>query len=175
MFTARSHRFLVPYDGSFRVARAPTKPAKNRSSKSREDKLAEETVRLGDSQHRLYSRGNYSVLVVLQALDAAGKDGTIRPVFGRVTPCGLHVTSFRQPSEVAAAHDLLWRTTPPLPARGQIAIFKRCYYEEVLVVRVHPKFLDAQQLPAGPSRALWTARYRAIVEHERHLARQGTV
>jgi polyphosphate kinase 2 (PPK2 family) len=87
------------------------------------------------------------VLLIFQALDAAGKDGTIRHVFSGINPCGLHVASFKQPSRTEVAHDFLWRTTAALPERGTIAVFNRSYYEEVLVVRVHPEFLAAQRLP----------------------------
>jgi PPK2 family polyphosphate:nucleotide phosphotransferase len=112
---------------------------------------------------------------VLQALDAAGKDGTIRHVFAHINPCGLHVASFKAPTGLEAAHDFLWRATPHLPARGHVAVFNRSYYEEVLVVRVHPKFLEAQRLPAKPTEAFWAARLRAIADYEQHLAEEGTV
>jgi PPK2 family polyphosphate:nucleotide phosphotransferase len=180
MFCAESHPLLVPFDGTFKVAKAHTKPpqkSKKGSNKSAnwEDKLEAESLKLGDFQNRLYSRRSHSVLVVLQALDAAGKDGTIRHVFGRVNPCGLHVTSFKAPTELEASHDFLWRTVPALPARGHLSVFNRSYYEEVLVVRVHPEFLTAQGLPARPSVDLWEERFRAITAHERHLAQNGTV
>ena len=115
------------------------------------------------------------MLIILQALDAGGKDGTIRHVFANINPCGLHVASFKAPSAVEVTHDFLWRTVPNLPARGHVAVFNRSYYEEVLVVRVHPKFLDAQRLDDKPSKAFWEERFRAIVEHERHLASEGTI
>jgi PPK2 family polyphosphate:nucleotide phosphotransferase len=180
MFRAKSHRLLVPFDGTFKIAKARTKPSKKSNRKAKqpsdwEQKLEEERKKLGDSQHRLYSRGSQSVLIILQALDAAGKDGTIRHVLSGVNPCGLHVASFKAPTELEAAHDFLWRTSPHLPAHGHVTVFNRSYYEEVLVVRVHPDFLAAQQLPDKPSADLWEGRLRAIAEHERHLARQGTV
>jgi PPK2 family polyphosphate:nucleotide phosphotransferase len=115
------------------------------------------------------------VLIVMQALDAAGKDGAIRTVFARVNPNGLRVAAFKQPSALEASHDFIWRTTPHLPARGELTVFNRSYYEEVLVVRVHPEFLGAQHLPQNPPRSFWSGRFRAIVEHERHLAREGTL
>jgi PPK2 family polyphosphate:nucleotide phosphotransferase len=115
------------------------------------------------------------VLLVFQALDAAGKDGTIRHVFTGVNPAGLHVTPFKQPSHGELAHDFLWRTTRHLPERGMIAIFSRSYYEEALVVRVHPEYLDAQKLPEPPSKTFWDDRLRAIADHERYLAEQGTI
>ena len=176
MFNATSHRFLVPHDGSFRIADCATKPAESDGkSKDWAEKLEKAALDLGDWQQRLYSRGSHAVLIVLQALDAAGKDGTIRHVFAHINPCGLHVASFKQPTPVEVAHDFLWRATPHLPARGHVAVFNRSYYEEVLVVRVHPKFLEAQRLSSKPSEAFWETRYRAIVEYEQHLAQEGTV
>jgi PPK2 family polyphosphate:nucleotide phosphotransferase len=173
MFAAKPHPLLVPYDGSFDARKAPTSPPK---SKNDWEKLLEDEVdQLADLQRRLYAEGHHAVLVVLQALDAAGKDGTIRHVFDGVNPAGLHVAAFKQPTPRELAHDFLWRTTQHLPERGHIAIFNRSYYEEVLVVRVHPEFLDAQRLPEPPSAKLWADRFRAIADHERYLAEQGTV
>jgi PPK2 family polyphosphate:nucleotide phosphotransferase len=176
MFGAAPHARLVPFDGSFRIADAATSPSSNSSkSKDWEEKLESEVRLLGRWQHKLFAHGRYAMLVVFQALDAAGKDGMIRHVFGRVNPCGLQVASFKRPSTLELAHDFLWRSTPHLPARGHLAIFNRSYYEEVLVVRVHPELLEAQNLPSLPGPDFWAERYRAIVEHERHLAQQGTV
>jgi PPK2 family polyphosphate:nucleotide phosphotransferase len=176
MLTAQPHRLLVPYDGSFDTQGAPTKPDESRTkSKDWKDLLESEVKALGEAQYRLFADGRYALLLVFQALDAAGKDGTIRHVFAGINPCGLHVASFKQPSRAELAHDFLWRTTAELPERGTIAVFNRSYYEEVLVVRVHPTFLAAQRLPDPPSPALWAARQRAIVDYERHLAEQGTV
>jgi PPK2 family polyphosphate:nucleotide phosphotransferase len=175
MFSAKPHALLVPFDGSFAVREAPTTPAKDKDKDHWEDRLEDEVKKLGDAQHRLYADGRYAVLLVFQALDAAGKDGTIRHVFSGVNPTGLHVASFKQPSVTELEHDFLWRTTAHLPERGAVAIFNRSYYEEVLVVRVHPKFLAAQHLPEAPSSTFWDDRLRAIADHERHLAEQGTV
>jgi PPK2 family polyphosphate:nucleotide phosphotransferase len=108
-------------------------------------------------------------------MDAAGKDSTIRHVFSGVNPCGLDVTPFKQPSKAEVAHDFLWRTAARLPERGNVAVFNRSYYEEVIVVRVHPEFLAAQRQPVNPRQGLWADRCRAIVDHERHLAEEGTV
>jgi PPK2 family polyphosphate:nucleotide phosphotransferase len=173
MFKVRSHRFLVPSKGKFRIADCATEPDKD--DKDWESKLAKAALELGEWQQKLYSHGNHALLIVLQALDAGGKDGTIRHVFAHINPCGLHVSSFKQPSAVEVTHDFLWRTVPHLPARGHVAVFNRSYYEEVLVVRVHPKFLDAQRLPDKPTKHFWEDRYKAIVEHERHLAEEGTI
>jgi PPK2 family polyphosphate:nucleotide phosphotransferase len=175
MFTAAPHPLLVPFDGSFAPRQAKTSPEKDDKTKEWENLLDEEVKSLGNLQQQLYADGRYAVLVIFQALDAAGKDGTIRNVFTGVDPCGLRVTSFKQPSRTELAHDFLWRTTAALPERGTIGIFNRSYYEEVLVARVHPEILAAQRLPVDATADLWGNRYRAIVEHERHLAAQGTI
>jgi len=113
---------------------------------------------------------------VFQALDAAGKDSTIRAAFNRVDPRGIQVHSFKAPTEEELEHDFLWRSAKCLPRRGNIGIFNRSYYEEVLVVRVHPNFLDAQNLPDyGSLKSLWRQRYESIRDHEKHLAQNGTV
>jgi PPK2 family polyphosphate:nucleotide phosphotransferase len=173
MFTAKSHPLLVPFDGPFDVRKAPTAPGKPKDDWK--ELLDDEVKALGASQYRLFADGRYAVLLIFQALDAAGKDGTIRHVFAGVNPCGLRVASFKEPSKLELAHDFLWRVTPHLPERGSVAIFNRSYYEEVLVVRVHPKLLAAQRLPEPPSETVWADRFRAIVDYERHLAEQGTV
>lgn len=173
MFAAKPHSLLVPFDGSFDVRKAATTPDKNKDDWK---KLLEgEVEKLGEAQERLYADGRYAVLIVLQALDAAGKDGTIRHVFAGVNPAGLRVAAFKQPTRLELVHDFLWRTTSQLPERGDITIFNRSYYEEVLVVRVHPEYLAPQRLPSEPSAKLWADRLRAIADHERYLAEQGTV
>jgi PPK2 family polyphosphate:nucleotide phosphotransferase len=173
MFRADPHPLLVPPD--FRLADAASLPPEGATAKDWKARLEREKKALGDWQHKLYANGRYSMLLIFQALDAGGKDGTIRRVFSGVNPTGLHVTSFKRPSEAELAHDFLWRTSKHLPERGHIAIFNRSYYEEVLVVRVHPQLLKAQRLPEQDSAAIWNERYRSIVEHEHHLANQGTV
>ena len=173
MFAAKAHTLLVPFTGKFAAHKAPTAPPKSKDDWK--ERLGNQVQELGDAQYRLFADGRYSVLIVLQALDAAGKDGTIRHVFAGVNPNGLRVASFKQPSTLELAHDFLWRTTAHLPERGSIAIFNRSYYEEVLVVRVHPKYLDAQHLPGTPSKTFWADRLRAIADHEHHLAEEGTV
>jgi PPK2 family polyphosphate:nucleotide phosphotransferase len=175
MFEAKPHPYLVPDNETFRIASAPTEPEDERGSKSWDDKLDKATKDLYDWQNRLYADGRYAVLFVFQATDAAGKDGTIRHVFDRVNPCGLRVASFKQPTRVEVAHDFLWRTALELPRRGEIGVFNRSYYEEVLVVRVHPELLAAQRLDPRPSPEFWASRMRSIVEYERHLVSQGTV
>jgi PPK2 family polyphosphate:nucleotide phosphotransferase len=175
MFTAKPHPLLVPFDGSFDVHAAATTPDKHKKGDRWKELLEHEVKALGDAQYRLFADGRHAVLLVFQGLDAAGKDSTIRHVFAGVNPCGLHVTAFKQPSRRELAHDFLWRTTAHLPERGSVAIFNRSYYEEALVVRVHPELLAAQRLPAPQSASFWDDRLRAIRDHERHLAEQGTV
>jgi polyphosphate kinase 2 (PPK2 family) len=175
MFAAKPHPLLVPFEGTFAVRDAPTEPPKDKDKDHWQERLDDEAKALGEAQYRLYADARYAVLLVFQALDAAGKDGTIRHVFAGVNPCGLRVASFKRPSPLELAHDFLWRTTGQLPERGTVAIFNRSYYEEVIVVRVHPQFLAAQRLPEAPSPTFWDDRLRAIADHERHLAEQGTV
>lgn len=132
------------------------------------------TALLADYQDRLAAQATHGVLVVLQGIDAAGKDGTIRHVMSGVNPQGVHVSSFKVPSAEELQHDYLWRYARRLPARGDIAIFNRSHYEEVLVVRVHPENLDRQKLPRTErGRKLWERRYREINDWERHLADNG--
>ena len=175
MFAAKPHSLLVPFDGAFDAHAAPTAPSKDKDKDHWQERLEDEAKVLGEHQYRLFIDGRYAVLVVFQALDAAGKDGTIRHVFAGVNPGGLHVAAFKQPSHRELAHDFLWRTTQSLPERGSIGIFNRSYYEEVLVVRVHPEFLGAQRLPDAAAATLWADRLRAIADHERYLAEQGIV
>jgi PPK2 family polyphosphate:nucleotide phosphotransferase len=175
MFSAKAHPLLVPFDGSFRVRAAATAPDKDKKDSRWKELLEDEIKALGAAQYRLFADGRHAVLLVFQALDAAGKDSTIRHVFAGVNPCGLHVTAFKQPSRRELAHDFLWRTTAHLPERGSVAIFNRSYYEEALVVRVHPELLAAQRLPKPPSASFWDKRLTSIRDHELHLAEQGTV
>ena len=141
-----------------------------------EHELAAFTAELAAAQELLYATDAYSVLVIVQALDAAGKDGTIKHVMSGVNPQGCEVVSFKEPSPAELAHDFLWRCTVALPARGRIGIFNRSYYEEVLVARVHPEVLDAEHLAPGSARgdALWEQRHEDINAFERHLHRNGT-
>ncbi len=133
-------------------------------------------VRLNEAQDRLASNDVYSVLVVLQAIDAAGKDGMIKHVMSGLNPQGCQVFSFKRPSEEELDHDFLWRYWRALPERGRIGIFNRSYYEETLVVRVHPEVLERQRLPPGPrDRTFWAERYEDINGFERHLTRNGTL
>jgi PPK2 family polyphosphate:nucleotide phosphotransferase len=146
------------------------------SSSQYESLLAARVKELSQHQNLLYADNRYAVLVVFQAMDAAGKDGTIRHVLSGVNPQGCQVFSFQQPSAQELDHDFLWRTTQCLPERGRIGVFNRSYYEEVLVVRVHPELLVKQRLPDQPAadRTFWKHRYQSIVDLERHLHRNGT-
>jgi PPK2 family polyphosphate:nucleotide phosphotransferase len=136
--------------------------------------IEEDLRRLEDAQERLYANDTYSVLVIFQALDAAGKDGMIKHVMSGLNPQGCQVFSFKRPSDEELDHDYLWRYARCLPERGRIGIFNRSYYEETLVVRVHPEVLARQKLPAGHrGRSFWEARYDDINRFEKHLARNG--
>jgi len=142
------------------------------SAKRREQDLE----RLDALQAQLYAAGRRSLLVVFQALDAAGKGGTMSPVMGGLNPQGVHVTSFKQPTATELAHDWLWRCQLALPARGEIGIFNRSHYEEVIVVRVHPEYLAARGIdPAeADGKKFWKHRFKDITTWERHLHRSGT-
>ena len=131
---------------------------------------------LADLQRLHYASARYAVLLVFQGMDSAGKDGAIRHVMSGINPQGCEVFSFKQPNTEELKHDFLWRTTCRLPERGRIGIFNRSYYEEVLVVRVHPQMLQAQAIPDGvmDEKTIWDERYRSIIEMESHLHRSGT-
>ena len=177
MFEAVSSPYLVPFDGSFRVDDFPTAPpAEHPTGKEARKELKRRIEDLDDLQRMLAAQDRFAVLLVFQAMDAAGKDGTIRAVMSGVNPAGTQVFSFKKPSALELDHDFLWRTTVRLPERGRIGIFNRSYYEEVLVVRVHPGILDGQRLPypVDPER-IWEERFESIRDHEKHIARNGTV
>src|SRR5208282_2536746 len=138
--------------------------------------LKDHVKKLSAQQELLYASGRYAVLLIFQAMDAAGKDGVIAHVMSGVNPQGCQVFSFKHPSAMELQHDFLWRTTRDLPERGKIGIFNRSYYEEVLIVRVHPEILRAEGLPPGlrDAKKIWAHRYRSIVDLERHLSLNGT-
>ncbi len=169
--------YRVPFDGSFDIADAPTEPPRDApGKKDAKRRLEDLTEELSDLQRILWAQDDHAVLLIFQAMDAAGKDGTIRAVLTGVNPAGCEVYSFKQPSSLELDHDFLWRTSRRLPERGRIGVFNRSYYEEVLIVRVHPGILDSQKLPGRPDlETLWQQRFESIREHERHLARNGTV
>jgi PPK2 family polyphosphate:nucleotide phosphotransferase len=176
MFNAVSHPYLVPADHSFRYDQASTQPPKSAPSKKLCEKRLQGFIKnLDEVQRRLYAHDKYALLLIFQAMDTAGKDGTIRAVMRGVNPAGCQVFSFKQPSHLELDHDFLWRTTCRLPERGRIGIFNRSYYEEVLVVRVHPEYLKTQKLPIPISPTIWDERYESIRNHELHLAHNGTI
>jgi len=176
VFAAIDSRYLVPSDGSFSVARVPTgKPKDSPGKKQFKARLAGAAKRLSELQRVLYAHDRYSVLLIFQAMDAAGKDSTIRAVLTGVNPAGCQVFSFKRPSKEELDHDFLWRTCRNLPERGRIGVFNRSYYEEVLAVRVHPEILESQRLPVVDEAAIWQERLDSIRDHEKHLARNGTV
>jgi PPK2 family polyphosphate:nucleotide phosphotransferase len=138
--------------------------------------LAKDIKRMAELQDVLYAQDTHALLLVFQAMDAAGKDGVIKHVMSGVNPQGCQVFSFKTPSSEELDHDFLWRTTKALPERGRIGIFNRSYYEEVLVVRVHPEFLNGQHLPERTINSnIWKNRFDDINNMERHLVRNGTV
>ena len=146
-------------------------------SKRQYHKMLENQVkRLSAQQQLLYASNNHAVLLIFQAMDAAGKDGVIKHVMSGVNPQGCQVFSYKHPSAIELQHDFLWRTTRDLPERGRIGIFNRSYYEEVLVVRVHPNILHNEGLPAMQrnDREVWHSRYRSFLHLERHLHENGT-
>ena len=163
MQTALPHKYLVPFDGTFKVSEAPSTPPENAPNKKQaKDELKGLVKELAELQRVLYASDRYSVLLVFQAMDAAGKDGTIRAVLSGVNPAGFQVFSFKQPSKEEQDHDFLWRTSKRLPERGRIGVFNRSYYEEVLVVRVHPEWLAAQRLPDIDRDQIWQQRFQSI-------------
>jgi len=154
-------------------------PDDTRGFKSREkaqEALTQGIARLREDQDKLYAQDRWTLLLIFQAMDAAGKDSTIKHVMSGVNPQGCQVSSFKAPSAEELDHDFMWRTTRRLPERGQIGIFNRSYYEEVLVVRVHPEILAKQRLPEKiVTKDIWKERYEDINAFERYLTRNGTV
>lgn len=174
-WSAPESDYLVPFDGSFRVSSAPTGPPARVDEDAFEKAREERTAEIYELQRKLYADNRYSALFVFQAMDAGGKDGTIRSVFTGVNPAGFQVFSFKAPSEQELDHDFLWRIAQRLPERGRIGVFNRSHYEEVLVVRVHPEFLERQRLPNMNLETLWSERFGSIRDFEKHLAENGTV
>ncbi len=175
MFEAPDSPYLVSYNGDFDVSRSSTEPQTDgHSHKGKHRREASEN--LNTLQRVLAAGDRHSVLLVFQAMDAAGKDSTIRSVMQGIDPSGCQVFSFKKPSSLELDHDFLWRTTCRLPERGRIGIFNRSQYEEVLVARVHPKILSYQKLPGDLNlETIWDERLTSIRQQEEHLARNGTV
>jgi PPK2 family polyphosphate:nucleotide phosphotransferase len=155
----------------------PAYKGEYKSAAHAESKLRENVEQLTNYQDLLYADHSYALLIILQAMDAAGKDSTINHVMSGVNPEGCEVVSFKEPSELELEHDFLWRAYKEFPRRGYIGIFNRSYYEEVLVVRVHPELLTREGLPGlkDPSEKLWEHRFQSINNVERHLDRNATV
>src|SRR6266704_2158606 len=149
----------------------------NDADKSRaKEALTTGIAAMAELQDKLYAQDKWAVLLIFQAMDAAGKDGAIRHVMSGVNPQGCQVYSFKHPSAIELKHDFLWRTTRDLPERGRIGIFNRSYYEEVLIARVHPEILRSEGIPDAllDEKTIWHDRYRSIANLERHLSRNGT-
>jgi len=145
------------------------------SKREYKDMLKAHVKELSQIQRKFYASNTYALLVIFQAMDTAGKDGAIRHVMSGVNPQGCQVTSFGHPSAIELDHEFFWRTSQHLPERGRIGIFNRSYYEEVLIVRVHPEILKAENLPDETLNGdIWTQRYDSINDHEKHLHRNGT-
>jgi PPK2 family polyphosphate:nucleotide phosphotransferase len=179
-FAAQLKPFVAPFrvDGSSEFhLKSHTTAEKGGLDKDKGSKIIEANrKRLNDFQEKLYAQDRWSLLLVFQGMDAAGKDSAIKSVFDGVNPQGCEVTSFKQPSSHELEHDFLWRSTVALPKRGRIGIFNRSYYEECLVVRVHPETLAKQKIPPRlVTRNIWRERFEDISAFERYLARNGTV
>jgi PPK2 family polyphosphate:nucleotide phosphotransferase len=173
----KSKDFRVPPGRKVRLDKWPTLVKPVYKSKDEYAQLLQDQVQeLSSLQRLLYASNRYAVLLIFQAMDAAGKDGAIRHVMSGVNPQGCQVFSFKHPSAEELDHDFLWRTTRSLPERGRIGIFNRSYYEEVLIVRVHPGILRSEGLPNQllDEASVWKGRYRSIVNLENHLCRNGT-
>jgi PPK2 family polyphosphate:nucleotide phosphotransferase len=170
-------KFRVPEGDKVKLDAWPTlvKPV-YKSKEEYHKRLKEQVEELSSLQRLHYASNRFAVLLIFQAMDAAGKDGAIRHVMSGVNPQGCQVFSFKHPSASELEHDFLWRTSQCLPERGRIGIFNRSYYEEVLIVRVHPEILHSQGLPDTllDEKTIWQDRYRSIVDLERHLYRNGT-
>jgi PPK2 family polyphosphate:nucleotide phosphotransferase len=172
-----SKDFRVREGDQIKLRKWPTKVAPvYRSEQHYQKLLGEHVAQLSALQQLLYASNSHAILLIFQAMDAAGKDGAISHVMSGVNPQGCQVFSFKHPSPDELQHDFLWRTTRALPERGKIGIFNRSYYEEVLIVRVHPEILRSEGLPDAPvsEKSVWHSRYRSIAHLERHLHDNGT-
>jgi len=169
--------FQVPEGHQISLKKQPTLIKPYYKSKDQyKEILAQHIQELSDLQNILYADNRYALLIIFQAMDAAGKDGAIKHVMSGVNPQGCQVFSFKHPSPIELDHDFLWRTTRDLPERGKIGIFNRSYYEEVLIVRVHPQILQGELIPEDllSSKTIWEERYRSIRDLEKHLYYNGT-
>jgi PPK2 family polyphosphate:nucleotide phosphotransferase len=173
--SSNEFRVMEGHEVNLRKWRTNVKPV-YKSKEHYQKLLGEHVAQLSVQQELLYASNRYAVLLIFQAMDAAGKDGAIKHVMSGVNPQGCQVFSFKHPSPAELQHDFLWRATRDLPERGRIGIFNRSYYEEVLIVRVHPEILRSEGIPDAPhaDKAVWHDRYRSIVDMERHLYGNGT-
>ena len=169
--------FRVRADEKVNLKKWPTRVKPFYKSKEHcKEVLAAHTEKLSERQNLLYASNRHALLLIFQAMDAAGKDGAIKHVMSGVNPQGCEVFSFKHPSATELAHDFLWRTTICLPERGRIGIFNRSYYEEVLIARVHPEILQAENIPGEliDGKNIWGSRFNSILNLEKHLHRNGT-
>src|SRR5689334_18042015 len=172
----RKH-FLVRPGSHVRLADFSTSHTRGVGARADAARLLDESIKsIADAQTKLYAQDRWALLIIFQAMDAAGKDSTIKHVMSGVNPQGVQVTSFKAPNSHELDHDYLWRSVVALPPRGIIGIHNRSHYEEVLVVRVHPEFLTRQQLPPEViSKNIWRQRYKQIRHFESHLVQNGTI
>ena len=175
--TELAKRYRIADNTKFRLADiSPADTWKLKSKEQAQEWLGKGVARLSELQGALYAQDQWAVLLIFQAMDAAGKDGTIKHVMSGVNPQGCQVTSFKAPSAEELDHDFMWRTTRRLPERGRIGIFNRSYYEEVLVVRVHPELLPGEKLPPSlVTKDIWQERFQDINAFERYLTRNGVI
>lgn len=168
-------QFQIMPDSGIAIATLPTAPPVEVDKDECKDVLKDTVASIAKWQRKLYAEHKRALLLIFQAMDAAGKDSTIRAVSKGVNPAGYQVYSFKRPSDEEVSHDFLWRTSKRLPLHGRIGIFNRSYYEEVLVVRVHPHYLQAQGIdPSAADDEFWQQRFASIRDHEAHLSRNGT-
>jgi PPK2 family polyphosphate:nucleotide phosphotransferase len=172
-----AHTFRIDGGKKFRLKDVdPADTGHWKSKEHAEATLMQGIARTAELQDKLYAQDNWALLLIFQAMDAAGKDGAVKHVMSGVNPQGCQVYSFKAPSDVELQHDFLWRTTRDLPERGHIGIFNRSYYEEVLIVRVHPEILKGEKTPPSlVGKDIWEERFEDIRGFERHMARNGTV
>jgi len=174
LFEPVASPYLVGFDDDFRIRKAPTHADDDPGKTANIEALEAAVSKLNKLQNQLYANDRYSVLLIFQALDAAGKDGTIRAILTGVSPVGCQVFAYKAPNAEELDHDFMWRCYQNLPERGRIGVWNRSHYEEVLVVRVHPEFLGGQRLPRQP-KDLWEERFESINDMEKHWARNGCV
>lgn len=173
----KSKDFRITKEKEVELDKWPTQVKPIYKSKKKYKKLLKKNIKkLSSKQQLLYASNSYSVLLIFQAMDAAGKDSAIRHVMSGINPQGCQVFSFKHPSVEELQHDFLWRTTQALPERGRIGIFNRSYYEEVLIVRVHPEIMEGENIPESllNKKTIWKERYESIEAMEKHLYRNGT-